>query len=104
MHPWFIATEALRPDGGDTWTKYIEWSGLSQLQVFRNPSLHLEPLSGRIAFEFLGYDLVETETATSALTNCGGFPKAFSNNELNSKGLLNSHSRAIEVQADLRVR
>src|SRR5258706_2093038 len=129
MQPWFIATETFRPDRGDAWAKYIEWSGLSQLdevvsldgmlcptvlrdtrdeywphivnedfllryftdldfllmqirdisnfnllQVVRNPPAGFEPHSGRVAFEFLGYDLVETETFTSALTNCGGFP------------------------------
>ena len=55
-------------------------------------------------FEFLGYDLVDVEASASALTNCGGFPDAFDNGELSSKGLLTSHARALQVQADLRTK
>ena len=55
-------------------------------------------------FELVGFDLVETEATTSALVNCGGFPLAFRNSELSSKGLLLSLSRAREVQAALRTR
>lgn len=53
-------------------------------------------------FKFLGYDLVEDNTGTSALTNCGGFPDAFENAELTAKGLLATWRRAQEVQRDLR--
>jgi hypothetical protein len=52
-------------------------------------------------FELVGFDLLETETSTSALVNCGGFPRAFQNGELNAKGLLPSLSRALEVQSAL---
>jgi hypothetical protein len=31
MTPWFIAVEKFGPADGDAWTKYVEWSGLSQL-------------------------------------------------------------------------
>jgi len=71
------------------------------LCVFRNPTRHPEaPSVAR--FEFIGYDLVDIWCGNSALTNCGGFPKAFSNQELSSKGLLTSHERATEVQRALR--
>jgi hypothetical protein len=53
-------------------------------------------------FDFLGYDLIEVAGGISALANCGGFPRAFDNGELSSKGLLRSHARALEVQAALR--
>lgn len=71
------------------------------LCVFRNPPSHpsLEVPEG---FEFVGYDLVDIEGSTSALTNCGGFPDVFSNSELSEKGLLRSHERARDVQAKLR--
>jgi len=52
-------------------------------------------------FEMIGYDLVEVAGGVSALTNCGGFPKAFRNDELSPKGLLTSHVRALEVQEAL---
>jgi hypothetical protein len=57
-----------------------------------------------VAFEFLGYDVVDVHGEVSALTNCGGFPDVFSNSELSRKGLLTSFSRAREVQAELRRR
>jgi hypothetical protein len=68
------------------------------LCVFRNPFTH--PSVGQVpnGFEFIGYDLLDKESGTSALTNCGGFPKAFSNSELSEKGLLGSHERARTVQ------
>lgn len=32
MTPWFIATQPFTPDSGESWNKYVAWSGLSQLQ------------------------------------------------------------------------
>lgn len=74
------------------------------LCVYRNPPRPPPPCKGPVAFEFLGYDLVDVEASASALTNCGGFPDVFKNEELSSKGLLTSHARAVEVQAGLRSR
>jgi hypothetical protein len=73
------------------------------LCVIREPAENV-PSSVDARFELIGFDLVETDTATSALVNCGGFPLAFKNDELNSKGLLSSLSRAKEVQNLLRER
>jgi hypothetical protein len=56
------------------------------------------------AFEFLGFDLLEVERTTSALTNCGGFPLAFANTELSSKGLITSYERAEAVRQKLRAK
>lgn len=74
------------------------------LCVYRNPATPPPPCIGSLRFEFLGYDLVDVEASVSALTNCGGFPDVFDNGELSSKGLLVSHSRALQVQSELRVR
>ena len=52
-------------------------------------------------FRFRGYDLVEPGCGPSALTDCGGFPLAFKNDELNWFGLLDNFARAVEVQAAL---
>ena len=68
------------------------------LCVFRNPESAPSLPPGHEAFTFLGYDLVDVEGSASALTNCGGFPDVFSNNELSNVGLLTSLSRAKEVQ------
>ncbi len=68
------------------------------LGLYRNPSEHIitPPESGD--FQFKGYDLIEDITQISALTNCGGFTDAFSNDELNSYGLITEFTRAIQVQ------
>ena len=72
------------------------------LCVERNPQSDLLPQVDHVAFEFLGYDLVDAIGSASALSNCGGFPLVFSNEELNAKGLLSNYTRALEVQAMLR--
>ena len=72
------------------------------LCVFRNPSE--KPIAPKVAqFEFLGYDLVDIPCGVSALTNCGGFPDAFANNELTQHGLLPELDRANEVRSSLRL-
>ena len=76
----------------------------SLLCVYRNPASPPPPYGGSINFEFLGYDLVDVHGSASALTNCGGFPDVFANSELSSKGLLTSHDRAFQVQAELRTK
>jgi hypothetical protein len=48
--------------------------------------------------------LVDVHGSASALTNCGGFPGVFANDELSSKGLLLTHARALQVQAELRTK
>jgi hypothetical protein len=72
------------------------------LCVYLNPAEPPQPPQKPLQFELLGYDLVEVEGSSSALTNCGGFPDVFANNELSPKGLLTSLRRAQEVQAQLR--
>lgn len=74
------------------------------LCVYRNPPSEPDPYGGLVDFQFLGYDLVDVHCSVSALTNCGGFPDVFANDELSPKGLLLSHARAIEVQSELRRR
>lgn len=50
---------------------------------------------------FVGYDLVERDSGISALTNCGGFPVSFENQELNEYGLISEYGRAKKVQTAL---
>jgi hypothetical protein len=68
------------------------------LCVFRNPTDHPSAEQVPKGFEFIGYDLLDKESRTSALMNCGGFPKAFSNSELSEKGLLRTYERVRTVQ------
>lgn len=67
------------------------------LAVVREPAKHIERLL-EPGFAFVGYELLEDQTAISALTNCGGFPEAFSNDELNEVGLIRDFRRACEIQ------
>jgi hypothetical protein len=72
------------------------------LCVYRNPTIPPSPPKLRnTSFDLLGYDVLDVDGIASALTNCGGFPDVFSNDELTPKGLLKSHTRALEVQAQL---
>ncbi len=50
----------------------------------------------------MGYDPIEEMTQISALTNCGGFPDVFANDELNPYGLLSHFDRAVEVWDNLK--
>jgi len=53
-------------------------------------------------FEFCGYDLVEYQTATSAITNCGaGWGEALNYNLLNKYGLFSNYRQAVNAQLDL---
>jgi hypothetical protein len=76
--------------------------GRNLLCVFRNPEEEPIPPDGPHDFRFLGYDLIDVTSGPSALTNCGGFPLAFSNDELTNHGLLPALGRAREVQQALR--
>lgn len=72
------------------------------LCVFRNPPEAPRAPTEIVAFEFLGYDVVDTEACASALSNCGGFPDVFLNDELTQHGLIRSLGRAMEIQKNLR--
>jgi len=71
------------------------------LGLYRNSDQHISHPPSPAGFEFIGYDLIEEMTQISALTNCGGFPDAFSNSELNRFGLLSDFIRARDVRINL---
>jgi len=68
------------------------------LGLYRNPEAHIDRAPSAGDFRFLGYDLIEEHTHISALTNCGGFPDIFCNDELNSFGLISKFERAVQVK------
>lgn len=79
-------------------------SNYSLICAVRNPQgRHRLPDALR-AFEFQGFDLLESDGTISALTNCGGFPLAFKNSELSSKGLIEDYERAEAVRRELRLK
>ena len=43
MTPWFIATKTFGPANGDDWIKYVEWSGLGQLDELISLDIGLCP-------------------------------------------------------------
>lgn len=55
-------------------------------------------------FAFIGYDLLEGDLTggTSALTNCGGFEKAFAPSDLSEYGLVSDYDKAVQVNRLLR--
>ena len=73
------------------------------LGLYRNPDAPIEAAPAGRDFVFMGYDLIEEMTQISALTNCGGFPETFSNDELNKYGLIFEFARAREVRELLPV-
>ena len=94
MVQFFIDLDYLRKETASFHRKNL-------LGVFRNPPGHPSSQVPE-GFEFIGYDLVDKDSSISALTNCGGFPKAFSNGELSENGLFRTHERSREVQDALR--
>ena len=59
------------------------------LGLYRNPDQHITEPPGSQDFVFPGSaNSLRRRTQISALTNCGGFPKAFLNEELNQRGLI----------------
>ena len=68
------------------------------LGLYRNPEIHITDAPAAGNFEFMGYDLIDEQTQISALTNCGGFSDVFSNDELNSCGLIEKHDRALRIK------
>lgn len=76
-----------------------ETESINILGVAREPD-HQPRLADQ-RFVFCGYDLIG-EGDISALTNCGGFEKAFDNAQLSEMGLLDQYETARTVQDALR--
>lgn len=90
MLDFFVDLEFLRSQLTDT-------SNLNILGVIRSPSADLRSF-GWDEFTFMGYDLLDKNVDISALTNCGGFPDVFANEELSCVGLIDDFDRAVEIQ------
>jgi hypothetical protein len=75
-----------------------DYDGVNILAIVRNPDEECRTQSFDERFVFQGYDLIDVQGGISALTNCGGFEKAFDNDELSNIGLFSTLKRAGEVQ------
>jgi hypothetical protein len=95
MTDYFISLDYLMQRAGSL-------DGRNLLCVYRNPEA--KPFFHDSRFQFEGYDLVDVRGGISALTNCGGFPLAFENGDLNRVGLLPALDRAEAVRKALTVR
>lgn len=49
-------------------------------------------------FEFIGYELLDRDYSTSALSNCGGFDETFKPTDLNQLGLIDSFEKAYDIR------
>jgi hypothetical protein len=74
---------------------------INLLGTIRAPSVDVSRMVWD-GFSFLGYELLDQDNSISALTNCGGFPESFRNDELSERGLILSFRRAVEIQQDLK--
>ena len=79
-------------------TKDLEYFNL--LAVIKEPNEAKKDLS--TDFDFIGYDLIETDGDVSALTNCGGFDESFLPSDLNTFGLIHKWAKAKKVKEDLK--
>lgn len=77
-------------------------TGIQILAVLKEPTVEPFAHFEDEQFDFCGYELIEDETRTSALTNCGGFPESFNNAELSDLGLLTKLDRAKTIQKLLK--
>jgi len=82
--------------------RVANYSNINILAVIKNPCEDCKNLYEDEHFEFIGYDLRELHGNISALTNCGGFEKAFKNEELSKEGIIPSFRRVQDVQKLLR--
>ncbi|MEP2671566.1 MAG: hypothetical protein ABJH04_21355 [Cyclobacteriaceae bacterium] len=82
--------------------KVKEKSVFNLLTVIKEP---FEPCEGiQISeFEFVGYELLDRDYSTSALSNCGGFDNTFSNSELNKFGLIDTFDKAFDIRNRLLI-
>lgn len=68
------------------------------LAVLRNPKSDCVNIFKDTRFRLYGYDLLEDFTRISALTNCGGFNKAFLPKDITEYGLIKEFDKAKQIQ------
>ena len=53
-------------------------------------------------FDFVGYELLDKDYSTSALSNCGGFDETFKPFDLNHYGLIDTFEKAYDIRERLK--
>ncbi len=84
--------------------RLVEASKTQVIAVSREPKLAEFEGAAAIPGDFVGLDLIDERTWISALTNCGGFDRAFKPQDLSRCGLIESLGRAYEVRDALRAK
>ena len=74
--------------------KVKEKEKFNLLAVVKEPTEKCEHIKIQ-DFEFVGYELLDKDYATSALSNCGGFDETFMAADLNRYGLIDSFEKSI---------
>ena len=104
-------------------SEYIIWeddgpNGYNSLQYLKEKIIEANPTDYRVLavvkepfnecekvqlpnFNFVGYDLIETQGYISALTNCGGFDETFLPADLNKYGLIQTYQKAYTIKEEL---
>lgn len=72
------------------------------LAVLRNPTEEEVREFAQPDFSFMGFELLDQDHSISALTNCGGFPDIFANEEINERGLIDDFGRVRDISNNLR--
>lgn len=70
------------------------------LALTRNPETDCASFFTDKNIDFMGYDLIE-DAGISALTNCGGFDRAFLNSDISVYGLIKDFAKAKEIKQNL---
>src|ERR1700712_3846593 len=78
----------------------------SMRTIFLKSSVVVEPTEDcknivLIDFDFMGYELLDQEYGTSALTNCGGFDETFLSSDINNVGLIDNYDKAFDIKKRL---
>ncbi|KGK85836.1 hypothetical protein DP73_18065 [Desulfosporosinus sp. HMP52] len=68
------------------------------LAVKREPKSNCANIQMDKRFRFYGYDLID-DVRISALTNCGGFDKAFLSEDISEYGLIKEFDKAKQIQS-----
>lgn len=79
-------------------SKVNDKNDIQILAVLREPECDCTDLMKDKRFRFYGYDLLEDFTRISALTNCGGFDKAFSPEDISEHGLIKEFDKAKQIR------
>ena len=66
------------------------------LIVVKNPQFECNSINVS-DFEFIGYDILDSNYHYSILTNCGGFCEIYSPTDINKFGLIDDYDKAVEI-------